>query len=149
MNREESNNIVSTVRIKKESQSNPGDVTYTSLIKDELKSAIKSRRVSRGLPDVKFEPTSPARDYEVTEEEEKRRKLRRERNRLAAYKCRRKKKYKEKQIIEEHTTQIELNKKLKEEKDLLEKERERLTTIWRNHSVECSLHKTSAKMTRT
>ncbi|XP_078261922.1 cyclic AMP-dependent transcription factor ATF-3 isoform X3 [Rhinoraja longicauda] len=73
------------------------EFTYiTPLVKEELRFAIQSKRISNGEPNVEFgtgtESSSDAVERRLTPREDERRCRRRERNKIAAAKCRNKKK---------------------------------------------------------
>ncbi|XP_070553348.1 cyclic AMP-dependent transcription factor ATF-3-like [Ptychodera flava] len=114
------------------------DISISSLVKEELKHSIKSRRSSKGLPELTTGEEEP-KSYQMTEEEIERRRLRRERNKVAAEKCRKKRKIHEERVIEEYKTQSELNTKLREEIKKLKKEEEELRMLLKYHATVCTL----------
>ncbi|XP_077984676.1 uncharacterized protein LOC144439274 [Glandiceps talaboti] len=120
-----------------------GFATFSSLVKEELRNSIKKRRLSKGLPDVQIDYKTPEQD-ELTEEEKGKRKIRRERNRLAAEKCRMKRKESETSIVKEYKDQEKLQQKLKKTIKELEEEKELLTQALQAHNkdvTQCKLFK--------
>lgn len=82
-------------------------------VKHELKSRIYSRRLAKGLDDFEIPTTNDTTTSEqLTKEDEEKRRQRRERNKVAAAKCRERKKMKV-----EHLSQEAEN--LKEENEVL------------------------------
>ncbi|XP_070554026.1 cyclic AMP-dependent transcription factor ATF-3-like isoform X1 [Ptychodera flava] len=110
------------------------DKICSSLVKQELQSAIRKRRMSKGLPCVYLEYQQPMSNLEFSEEEDARRRARRERNRIAAEKCRRKRREREVRIHQEHKTQEHLNQELKSIIEELEKEKKLLTEVLQTHT---------------
>ncbi|XP_070578096.1 activating transcription factor 3-like isoform X2 [Ptychodera flava] len=106
------------------------------LIKAGLKFAIQAKRKSKGLGELEVEP-KPVRSNRLTPEEERKRLLRRERNRLAAAKCRYKKRERA-EILERETRQLEeANDKLKADLARLEAEKKHLSETLQFHTVHC------------
>lgn len=98
----------------------------TPFLKIELWAKIQSRRLSEGKEELKvdFQPSTSTTNTVMTEEEENRIKNRRECNRIAALKCRKKKKegkQKMQMILEELQDR---NRSLKEQITAMESERE-------------------------
>ncbi|XP_070553349.1 basic leucine zipper transcriptional factor ATF-like isoform X1 [Ptychodera flava] len=113
------------------------EISYSTLVKDELRMAIKARRQSKGLPDVT--PDFAAQEHdELTEDDKERRRIRRERNKKAAEKCRKKRKEKEHRIVTEHHSQEALNKQLLQEVETLKRERDYLTALLSRHEKACT-----------
>ncbi|XP_070553354.1 cyclic AMP-dependent transcription factor ATF-3-like [Ptychodera flava] len=110
----------------------------SAVVKEKLRTAIKRRRQLRGLPDVHPEFKNPNEKCELNEEEIQRKRVRRERNRVAAEKCRQKRKEKEVTVQQEYETQESINKELKQTIKDLEEEKKMLARILQNHP-DCKL----------
>lgn len=102
------------------------------LIKNCLKLTIKQRREALGLGDIEPEYKSPGPDHLTKEDEEKRRR-RRERNKIAASKCRNRKKERTVRLCEESEGLQRGNAELRRELQRLRLEVQHLTSILRLH----------------
>ncbi|XP_006824856.1 uncharacterized protein LOC102806310 [Saccoglossus kowalevskii] len=108
------------------------------LIKDGLKYAINAKRRARGLDDLKVEPREVVPD-KLTPAEKKKKDDRRERNRIAAAKCRYKKRAKS-ELLEDETKRLtSVNRELRREIARLEKEKNHLSHHLEVHLSMCSL----------
>lgn len=76
-------------------------------------------------------------DKILTPEDEERRRRRRERNKVAATKCRNKKKFHVVTLCQESQILETTNRDLKEEIQFLEREQHKLKTIFQNHLPYC------------
>ncbi|XP_077864732.1 uncharacterized protein LOC102809373 [Saccoglossus kowalevskii] len=106
--------------------------TFSSLVKDELRQKITEKRRSRGLPEFLTE-YRPTVKEELTEEEKEKRRIRRERNRKAATKCRQKKREMAQKIKTDAGEQERRNSELKQEIEILQRQRQVLTNILMHH----------------
>nr|XP_009862145.1 transcription factor protein isoform X1 [Ciona intestinalis]XP_026694753.1 transcription factor protein isoform X1 [Ciona intestinalis]XP_026694754.1 transcription factor protein isoform X1 [Ciona intestinalis] len=107
------------------------------LIKEELRYTIQSKRIARGLPEtVELEYKTQQND-EISPETLLKRERRRERNKVAAAKCRFKKKILSEQLQEESEHLENLNAKLKREIEKLQEERQKLMYLLNGHKPEC------------
>ncbi|XP_064490354.1 protein c-Fos-like isoform X2 [Ornithodoros turicata] len=116
----------------------PTDTCYFTpvrsvLIKNCLKLTIKQRREAQGLGDIAPEYKPPSID---TEDEEKRNK-RRERNKIAASKCRNRKKERTVRLAEESEHLQKGNADLRRELLALQQEVQQLTHVLRTHACVC------------
>lgn len=104
-------------------------------IKHELKNVIFNRRLAKGLDHLEI-PTTPANKPTVeklTKEEEEKRQQRRERNKVAAQKCREKKRIKMEHLSQEADNMIEENEELAKDIRSLQLEKETLISRLRCH----------------
>nr|CAB3224128.1 cyclic AMP-dependent transcription factor ATF-3 [Phallusia mammillata] len=107
------------------------------LIKQELRYTIQSKRIARGLPTT-FENENKVNDKEdPTPETLVKRARRRERNKVAAAKCRFKKKMISEKLQEESEHLEHLNLTLKREIQKLQEERQKLMYILNLHRPTC------------
>lgn len=108
----------------------------TPLIKEEVKMKIKLRRMAEGKEDIRVEFKDPEPE-QLTREEEDRRQLRRQKNKMAAQKCRSKKR-KLADCLEDETEKLE-NKQdsLIQEIEKLRQEKEQLEELVKIHSSVC------------
>ncbi|XP_015927976.1 cyclic AMP-dependent transcription factor ATF-3 [Parasteatoda tepidariorum] len=111
--------------------------TRTKLIKEGLKLTIQSRRMVHGLDNVRPEYRHPPKE-ELTKEDEDRRRRRRERNKVAATKCRNKKKERTGRLAEESESLEVNNNALKNEIHSLEVEKQELMGLLQNHLPHCA-----------
>ncbi|XP_028398759.1 cyclic AMP-dependent transcription factor ATF-3-like [Dendronephthya gigantea] len=104
------------------------------LVKKELRDAIRHKRLAKGLEELpEIEAKKPKTD-ELTPEEEEKRKLRRERNKMAAFRCRQRRKQ---HIVEleQVTEQISnSNDDLEREIEDLKEQKEKLEEMLQSHS---------------
>lgn len=115
--------------------------TRTKLIKEGLKLTIQSRRMVHGLDNVRSEYKMPPIE-ELTTEDEDRRQRRRERNKVAATKCRNKKKERTGRLAEESGSLEVNNDALKNEIHSLEAEKKELLDLLQNHLPHCPIQST-------
>uniref|UniRef100_A0A1A7YZR1 Activating transcription factor 3 n=1 Tax=Iconisemion striatum TaxID=60296 RepID=A0A1A7YZR1_9TELE len=131
----------------------PGTLTlddftnFTPIVKEELRLAIQTKRLSNGLSaDVSSDGSSSDRAYErpstglkreVTHEEHERRKRRRERNKIAAAKCRNKKKEKTEGLQKESEKLESVNADLKAQIEELKQQKQQLVYMLNLHRPTC------------
>ncbi|GFY62404.1 BZIP domain-containing protein [Trichonephila inaurata madagascariensis] len=118
------------------------NATRTQLIKEGLKLTIQSRRMVQGLDNARPEYRTPPQE-ELTAEDEDRRRRRRERNKVAATKCRNKKKERTGKLVAESETLEVNNNALKSEIHSLEAERNELINLLQHHLPHCSMQPSS------
>ncbi|XP_033639382.1 jun dimerization protein 2-like [Asterias rubens] len=109
---------------------------HRTMLREELRVNILQRRLQKGLGAVQLDWrfTKPEN---LTPEEEDRRKLRRERNRVAASRCREKRRERTYVLVKE-TDQLETsNQELIREIQQLETERQELVAILSSHQQTC------------
>uniref|UniRef100_K1QFF6 Uncharacterized protein n=2 Tax=Magallana gigas TaxID=29159 RepID=K1QFF6_MAGGI len=112
------------------------DIDLSPLLKQEIKQKIKNRRRAEGKEEIRIEFKEPSPER-LTEEEEERRRVKREKNKMAAQKCRSKKR-KLADTLEEETMKLEeKQEKLQEEVQKLREEREHLMELLKIHSQVC------------
>ncbi|XP_046847508.1 cyclic AMP-dependent transcription factor ATF-3-like [Xenia sp. Carnegie-2017] len=106
------------------------------VVKKELRDAIRHKRLAKGLDELpEIEAKKPKTD-ELTPEEEEKRRLRRERNKLAAFRCRQRRK--------QHIVDLELvTEQISNSNDDLEHEIENLKV--QKQQLEMMLDKHSCK----
>ena len=104
------------------------------VVKKELRDAIRHKRLAKGLGELpEIEAKRPKTD-ELTPEEEEKRRLRRERNKLAAFRCRQRRKQ---HIVEleQVTEQIQnSNDDLEREIEDLKQQKQQLEEMLQRHS---------------
>ncbi|KAM4633037.1 cyclic AMP-dependent transcription factor ATF-3 [Polymixia lowei] len=131
----------------------PGSLTlddftnFTPLVKEELRLSIQSRRLSNGLSaDMSSDCASSSSDRapehtgtrrELTGEEHERRKRRRERNKIAAAKCRNKKKEKTDCLQKESEKLETVNADLKAQIEELKQQKQQLVYMLNLHRPTC------------
>lgn len=114
-----------------------------AFVKEELKLAIRSKRLKEGKGDIKIEFVEPPPE-KLTEEEELKRIEKREKNKMAAQKCREKKRIlADKLEAETKVLQKQQNKYKCEIQKLLD-EREQLMEIVRLHKTVCPRFRTQS-----
>ncbi|XP_002736446.1 cyclic AMP-dependent transcription factor ATF-3-like [Saccoglossus kowalevskii] len=113
-------------------------VDIMPLIKDGLKYTIQAKRRAQGLAELSVEQKR-VRPEKLTPAEAERRRIRRERNRIAATKCRNKKRSQINTLDEESKRLEGLNHKLKEEIGKLQIEKSFLSDTLQAHLSICSL----------
>jgi len=107
-------------------------------VRQELRNAIRSRRVAKGLEEMpNLEAKKPKMEQLSAEEEEKRR-LRRERNKIAAWKCRQRRKEHMEYLTQESDSVIDSNNALEGEIAALTAQKEQLEKMLKIH-VPCNL----------
>ncbi|XP_077996204.1 cyclic AMP-dependent transcription factor ATF-3-like [Glandiceps talaboti] len=112
------------------------------LIKEGLKFAIQAKRKAHGLNELKVEDRQIKPDILTLDEELKRRR-RRERNRIAAAKCRTKKRDKAETLEQETKRLQQANAKLKANIARLESEKKYLSETLQSHLVLCLMRPTA------
>ncbi|XP_020510649.1 cyclic AMP-dependent transcription factor ATF-3 [Labrus bergylta] len=135
----------------------PGTLTlddftnFTPLVKEELRLAIQTKRLSNGLSaDMSSDGASSSEDRasesnprgsgvrrEVTPQEYERRKRRRERNKVAAAKCRNKKKEKTEGLQKESEKLESVNADLKAQIEELKQQKQQLVYMLNLHRPTC------------
>ncbi|XP_077997047.1 cyclic AMP-dependent transcription factor ATF-3-like isoform X2 [Glandiceps talaboti] len=112
------------------------NASLTTVLKEEIKYTIQTKRLQRGLTELRVEPYRP-KGERLTQEEIERRDERRERNRAAATKCRNKKRERM-QVLEKETQKLTTqNESLLKQIDCLHKEKEELTFLLNTHLIHC------------
>lgn len=130
----------------------PGSLTlddftnFTPLVKEELRYAIQNKRLSNGMSSLTTDracmnterPTElPVMKREAVPEENDRRKRRRERNKIAAAKCRNKKKEKT-DILQKESEKLEsINAELKAQIEELKSQKQQLVYMLNLHRPTC------------
>eukprot|EP00919_Chromeraceae_sp_WS-2016_P021886 GHVR01051898.1.p1 GENE.GHVR01051898.1~~GHVR01051898.1.p1 ORF type:complete len:172 (+),score=33.22 GHVR01051898.1:2-517(+) len=108
--------------------------SLTPLIKEELKIMIQKNRLAEGKPELTVEFKEPE-DVQLTEEDIRRRERRKERNRLAAQKCRTKRR-EISDVLEQQCSSLENdNACVKSEIDQLQQEILKLQQIKQRHDM--------------
>ncbi|KAM9355239.1 cyclic AMP-dependent transcription factor ATF-3 [Pholidichthys leucotaenia] len=136
----------------------PGTLTlddftnFTPIMKEELRLAIQTKRLSNGLSvDMSSDGASSSSDRassellagsggvkrELTAEEHERRKRRRERNKIAAAKCRNKKKEKTESLQKESEKLENVNAELKAQIEELKQQKQQLVYMLNLHRPTC------------
>ncbi|XP_030262211.1 cyclic AMP-dependent transcription factor ATF-3 [Sparus aurata] len=135
----------------------PGTLTlddftnFTPIVKEELRLAIQNKRLSNGLsPDMSSDGASSSSDRayehlaggsggrrELTPQESERRKRRRERNKVAAAKCRNKKKEKTECLQKESEKLETVNADLKAQIEELKQQKQQLVYMLNLHRPTC------------
>ncbi|KAF7656082.1 hypothetical protein LDENG_00046430 [Lucifuga dentata] len=132
----------------------PGTLTlddftnFTPIVKEELRLAIQTKRLSNGLSaDMSSDGASSSSDRvpekpagvkrELTTEEHDRRKRRRERNKIAAAKCRNKKKEKTETLQKESEKLETVNSDLKAQIEELKQQKQQLVYMLNLHRPTC------------
>ncbi|XP_072436913.1 cyclic AMP-dependent transcription factor ATF-3 isoform X1 [Chiloscyllium punctatum] len=113
----------------------------TPLVKEELRFAIQSKRISNGSSSMDYltatENSSETVEKKVTPQEDERRRRRRERNKIAAAKCRNKKKERT-DILQKESEKLEsLNAELKAQIEELKNEKQQLIYMLNLHRPTC------------
>ncbi|XP_047741680.1 activating transcription factor 3 isoform X2 [Hyalella azteca] len=120
------------------------EATRSALIKEGLKLQITSKLHQTGTcPESLLKPDPAVVKTELTQEDEERRRRRRERNKLAATKCRNKKKEMTEILMTESESVMDLNARLKGEVERLKVEKERLEKCLTDsrHRQNCKHHR--------
>ncbi|XP_041481547.1 cyclic AMP-dependent transcription factor ATF-3-like [Lytechinus variegatus] len=125
---------------------NHGDVSDACLnqgtqLRDEIRCSIIQKRIQKGLGGIRLDWKNNGQEALSKEEEDKRRQ-RRERNRVAASKCRERRRERTFVLVEE-TERLESNKQdLLDEIDQLEEQKAKLVAILteHDHSGQCQRH---------
>ncbi|TNM94466.1 cyclic AMP-dependent transcription factor ATF-3 [Takifugu flavidus] len=124
---------------------------FTPIVKEELRLAIQNKRLSSGLSvdlssdgassssDRPFEPLTSESGYrrEASPQEVERRKRRRERNKIAAAKCRNKKKEKTESLQKESEKLETVNTDLKAQIEELKRQKQQLVYMLNLHRPTC------------
>lgn len=116
--------------------------TRTYLIKEGLKLTIQSKRLASGRSSLDPDQVlhSPLKDeigHQLTTEDEERRRRRRERNKVAATKCRNRKKERTGILMQESDVLEDQNVNFRSEIQRLETEKRRLMDVLAMHSPNC------------
>ncbi|XP_007245534.1 cyclic AMP-dependent transcription factor ATF-3 [Astyanax mexicanus] len=118
--------------------------TFSPLVKEELRSAIHNKRLSSGMSATPSSGSSssgpscePPVKREFTSEENDRRKRRRERNKIAAAKCRNKKKEKTDCLQKESEKLESINAELKAQIEELKNQKQQLVYMLNLHRPTC------------
>ncbi|XP_068454908.1 cyclic AMP-dependent transcription factor ATF-3 [Clinocottus analis] len=124
--------------------------SFTPLVKEELRLAIQSKRLSNGLSadvssdgggggssDSERRSEGSGVRREVTPQEHDRRKRRRERNKVAAAKCRNKKKEKTETLQQESEKLESVNSDLKAQIEQLKQQKQQLVYMLNLHRPTC------------
>jgi len=106
-------------------------------VKLELRYAIEAKRAEKGL-DMPIMDDIQRLPRELTMEEEERRKVRRERNKVAASRCRVKRKCHVKRLLKESDDLMKSNTFLQDEIEKLQYEKQRLEGAIKSHA--CEVH---------
>jgi len=115
-------------------------------VKLGLRNAIRTRREAQGLEGMPaFEPKRPKVESLSFEEEEKRR-IRRERNKIAAFKCRQRRKEHMQKLQEESDELNNENSALERELAALKAQKEQLETMFQRHK--CIIKDVKSKETK-
>lgn len=112
-------------------------------MKLELRYAIEAKRAEKGLEMPITQDIHRRLPRELTMEEEERRQLRRERNKVAASRCRVKRKCHVKRLLKESDELTRSNNSLQNEIEQLEYERNKLEGAIRNHVCEINQSSTT------
>jgi len=126
--------------------SNPQTPTFQTKhanddVRLELRNAIRSRRVAKGLEEMPNLETKKPKIEQLSPEEEEKRRLRRERNKIAAWKCRQRRKEHMQQLTEESESVMESNSSLETEITALKAQKEQLEKMLKQH-VPCNIRGT-------
>jgi len=116
-------------------------------VKLELRYAIEAKRAEKGLEMPIIQDIHRRLPRELTMEEEERRQLRRERNKVAASRCRVKRKCHVKKLLKESDELTRANNSLQNEIEQLEYERNKLEGVIRNHV--CEMNQSSSTTSPT
>ncbi|XP_072031058.1 cyclic AMP-dependent transcription factor ATF-3-like [Amphiura filiformis] len=119
------------------------EFNLSPLIKEELRTTIRNRRFGSGMEELVIDD-SPKEPVKLTAEEEEKRRVRRDRNRIAAIKCRKKRKSSAQALEEEWEQQQTLHKKLQSEVDQLEAEKQKLMHMMQAHRPSCIIRTENA-----
>ncbi|KAL1253938.1 hypothetical protein QQF64_016167 [Cirrhinus molitorella] len=130
----------------------PGSLTlddftnFAPLVKEELRYAIQNKRLSNGMSTLNTDRACmnterpaelPVMKREVTPEEGDRKKRRRERNKIAAAKCRNKKKEKTDNLQKESEKLESINAELKAQIEELKNQKQQLVYMLNLHRPTC------------
>ncbi|XP_038073212.1 cyclic AMP-dependent transcription factor ATF-3-like [Patiria miniata] len=113
------------------------DFDLSPLIKEELRTTIRNRRINSGKSDDLSYDDPPKPQYKLTKEEEEKRQLRRDRNRIAAAKCRQKRKYESEELSVESDQLQSRNDRLRTEIEKLQNEKRTLLELINSHRPSC------------
>ncbi|KAL7872185.1 hypothetical protein SRHO_G00071680 [Serrasalmus rhombeus] len=118
--------------------------TFSPLVKEELRYAIHTKRLSSGMSAAPSSsssssaaPSEPTARRELSSEELDRRKRRRERNKIAAAKCRNKKKEKTDSLQKESEKLESINAELKAQIEELKNQKQQLVYMLNLHRPTC------------
>ncbi|KAI0236107.1 hypothetical protein LSAT2_013334 [Lamellibrachia satsuma] len=110
------------------------DGCLTPIIKEELRLTIQSKRLKRGQNEMSVSFRQPAPE-QLTDDETERRRKRRENNKLAAQKCRAKRRERAEALEREADILESQNNELRDQILALERERNRLHEVFHDHSM--------------
>ncbi|XP_022106412.1 cyclic AMP-dependent transcription factor ATF-3-like [Acanthaster planci] len=113
-----------------------GNLLQHTMLREELRVNIMHRRLQKGLGAVQLEWRF-AKSDKLTPEEEQKRRLRRERNRVAASRCRERRREKTFVLVTETDKLETSNQELMAEIQQLETERQELMSILAAHQQTC------------
>lgn len=112
------------------------DFDIISIVKEELKQNIHRRRQEKGLQDINVDQRT-SRSYQLTQIEQMKRQQRKERNRIAAAKCRDKKRQLTLEIIKETDRLEKSNHDLQRRAQDLKAEKAILQQMLEDHLMIC------------
>jgi len=110
------------------------------LIKEELRQSIQSKRIAKGLPSIENVDFDKPKIDVISPEALVKREKRRERNKLAAARCRFKKKLLSEKLQQDSDYLENANKLLRDDIYQLQDELQKLTYILELHNATCPLH---------
>ncbi|KAK2182738.1 hypothetical protein NP493_339g01005 [Ridgeia piscesae] len=110
------------------------DGNLTPIIKEELRLTIQSKRLKKGQDELSVTFREPSEER-LTEDEAERRRTRRENNKLAAQKCRAKRRERAEALEREVDILESQNNELRDQILALERERNRLHEVFSDHAV--------------
>jgi len=102
-------------------------------VKLGLRNAIKTRRVAQGLEGMPSLEAKKPKIESLSYEEEERRRIRRERNKVAAFKCRQRRKEHMQKLQDESDELNDENSALENELAALKAQKEQLESMFRRH----------------
>ncbi|XP_072031046.1 cyclic AMP-dependent transcription factor ATF-3-like [Amphiura filiformis] len=112
------------------------DFDLINSVKEDLKQNIHKRRRQKGLGDLDL-VSDFQRTYQLTDTEKRKRRDRRERNRIAAVKCREKKRHITNGLLQDSEQLEKKNRDLKEQAEQLRLEKDYLKQLLREHLAVC------------
>ncbi|XP_071079745.1 protein FosB-like isoform X1 [Haliotis cracherodii] len=112
----------------------------TPILKEELRAAIMLRRLSSGQGEITHEETRST-VYELTADEVAKQERRRAQNRVAAQRCRKKKRQEQETFLQLFSEQSNKRQKLEEEVAELREEKRRLEAMLVHHMLTRACHK--------
>ncbi|XP_041351157.1 cyclic AMP-dependent transcription factor ATF-3-like [Gigantopelta aegis] len=120
----------------------------TPLLKEELRLQILTKRHAKGKTEIDIDFKTEPRSYKLRPDEIEKKRRRREQNRVAAQKCRQKKKICQTYLFLEYQRQQQRNKELEEQVRQLRFEKSELEAFVQDHfaSGACALANLEADM---